>query len=144
MLEGLHPNRPTHIMRLTTDERSARAMTDLIGEIFDPAETAVASTLAPAYRPSSVPVTRTMHIDSNGVAAAGIALGLAAAARSARPGSKLWLIPALAAPAIAAFFRDPERDVPTDPRAVVAASDGRVLSVEHDPRKVEAWRRNVA
>ena len=30
-------------MRLETDERSARAMTDLIGEIFDPAETAVAA-----------------------------------------------------------------------------------------------------
>jgi ribosomal protein L11 methyltransferase len=43
MLEGLHPNRPTHVMRLETDERSARAMTDLIGEIFDPAETAVAA-----------------------------------------------------------------------------------------------------
>lgn len=43
MLEGLHPNRPTHIMRLSTDEKSARAMTDLIGEIFDPAETAVAA-----------------------------------------------------------------------------------------------------
>lgn len=43
MLEGLHPNRPTHVMRLTTDERSARAMTDLIGEVFDPAETAVAA-----------------------------------------------------------------------------------------------------
>ena len=43
MLEGLHPNRPTHLIRLTTDERSARAMTDLIGEIFDPAETAVAA-----------------------------------------------------------------------------------------------------
>jgi ribosomal protein L11 methyltransferase len=43
MLEGLHPNRPTHVMRLTTDERTARAMTDLIGEMFDPAETAVAA-----------------------------------------------------------------------------------------------------
>jgi ribosomal protein L11 methyltransferase len=43
MLEGLHPNRPTHIMRLTTDERSAREMTDLLGEVFDPAETAVAA-----------------------------------------------------------------------------------------------------
>lgn len=43
MLEGLHPNRPTHVMRLITDERSARAMTDLLGEIFDPAETAVAA-----------------------------------------------------------------------------------------------------
>ncbi len=98
---------------------------------FTSADTRIAATLAPAYRPSSVPLTRTMHIDSNGVAAAGIALGLAAAARSARPNSKLWLIPALAAAPIAAFFRDPERDVPTDPNAVVAASDGRVLSVEH-------------
>lgn len=43
MLEGLHPNRPTHVMRLVTDERSARAMTDLLGEVFDPAETAVAA-----------------------------------------------------------------------------------------------------
>jgi ribosomal protein L11 methyltransferase len=43
MLEGLHPNRPTHVMRLTTDERSAKAMTDLLGEAFDPAETAVAA-----------------------------------------------------------------------------------------------------
>src|SRR3712207_3831915 len=43
MLEGLHPNRPAHVFRITTDERSARAMTDLIGEIFDPAETAVAA-----------------------------------------------------------------------------------------------------
>jgi ribosomal protein L11 methyltransferase len=43
MLEGLHPNRPTHVFRLTTDGRSARAMTELIGEIFDPAETAVAA-----------------------------------------------------------------------------------------------------
>ena len=98
---------------------------------FTPAETRAAATLAPAYRPSSVPVTRTMHIDSNGVAAAGIALGLAAAARRARPQSKLWLIPALAAGPIAAFFRDPERDIPADPDSVVAASDGRVLSVEH-------------
>jgi ribosomal protein L11 methyltransferase len=43
MLEGLHPNRPSHVFRITTDERSARAMTDMIGEIFDPAETAVAA-----------------------------------------------------------------------------------------------------
>jgi ribosomal protein L11 methyltransferase len=43
MLEGLHPNRPTRVMRLAVDERSARALTDLIGEVFDPAETAVAA-----------------------------------------------------------------------------------------------------
>jgi phosphatidylserine decarboxylase len=103
---------------------------------FTQADKAVAATLAPAYRPSSVPVTRTMHIDSNGVAAAGIALGLAALARASRPHSKLWLIPALAAAPIAAFFRDPERDVPTEPAAIVSACDGKVLSVErmHDER----------
>jgi phosphatidylserine decarboxylase len=71
-----------------------------------------------------------MHIDSNGVAAAGIALGLAALARTARPKSKLWLLPALLAGPVAAFFRDPERDIPEDPSSIVAASDGRVLSVE--------------
>jgi phosphatidylserine decarboxylase len=96
---------------------------------FTQADKAVAATLSPAYRPSSVPVTRTMHLDSNGVAAAGIALGLALMARVARPKSRQWLVPALAAVPIAAFFRDPERDVPTDPDAIVAASDGKVLSV---------------
>ncbi|WP_328465120.1 phosphatidylserine decarboxylase [Actinoplanes sp. NBC_00393] len=103
---------------------------------FSPAEVSTAATLAPAYRPSSVPVTRTMHIDSNGVAAAGIALGLAFLARRARPKSKLWLLPAVAAAPVAAFFRDPERDVPADPSAVVASADGKVLSVErmHDER----------
>ncbi|WP_041831900.1 phosphatidylserine decarboxylase [Actinoplanes sp. N902-109] len=113
---------------------------------FTPADTAKAATLAPAYRPSSVPLTRGMHIDSNGVAAAGIALGLAAAARAARPKSKLWLLPALAAAPVAAFFRDPERDVPEDPGAVVAASDGRVLSVERltEPRLGEGEFLRVA
>jgi ribosomal protein L11 methyltransferase len=43
MLEGLPPHNPTRVMRIATDEASARAMTDLIGEVFDLAETAVAS-----------------------------------------------------------------------------------------------------
>jgi phosphatidylserine decarboxylase len=97
---------------------------------FTAADPASAATLAPAYRTSSVPLTRTLHIDSNGVAAAGIAAGLAALARVSRPASKMWLVPALGAIGVAAFFRDPERDVPTDPDAVVSAADGRVLSVE--------------
>lgn len=97
---------------------------------FSQADAATARRLAPARRSSSVPLTRHMHIDSNGVAAAGIALGLAALARAGRPKSRLWLVPALAAPAVAAFFRDPEREVPADESAVVAASDGKVLSVE--------------
>lgn len=43
MLEGLQPARPTHILRLTTSEKAARTITDLLGEVFEPAETAVAS-----------------------------------------------------------------------------------------------------
>lgn len=103
---------------------------------YTPAAVATAARLAPAFRPSSVPLTRTMHIDSNGVAAAGIALGVAALTRVVRPKSKLWLLPALAAAPVAAFFRDPERDVPDDASAVVAAADGKVLSVQrlHDER----------
>jgi phosphatidylserine decarboxylase len=86
--------------------------------------------LAPAYRASSVPLTRSMHIDSNGVAAAGIALGLAVATRLGRRSSRAWLLPALAAGPVAAFFRDPVRVAPPDESAVLAASDGRVLSVQ--------------
>jgi phosphatidylserine decarboxylase len=97
---------------------------------FTPAAAATAGRLAPAYRPSSVPLTRTMNIDSNGVAAAGVAAGLALAARVARPSSRLWVVPALAALPLAAFFRDPVRDIPQDEAAVVAASDGKVLSVQ--------------
>jgi phosphatidylserine decarboxylase len=97
---------------------------------YTAADQAVVERMLPAYRPSSVPVSRGMNIDSNGVAAAGIALGLAALIRAARPGSRLWLVPALAAAPVAAFFRDPQRDTPDDPKAVVAASDGKVLGVE--------------
>ncbi|MCC5977658.1 MAG: 50S ribosomal protein L11 methyltransferase [Salinarimonas sp.] len=43
MLEGLHPARPTHVMRIETDERAARTLTDLVGEVFDPTQTAVAA-----------------------------------------------------------------------------------------------------
>jgi len=113
---------------------------------YTPGEVATAARLAPAYRPSSVPLTDTMHLDSNGVAAAGIALGLAGAARVLRPRSRLWLLPALAAVPVAAFFRDPERDVPADPDAVVAASDGAVLAVERltDPRLGDAELLRVA
>ena len=103
---------------------------------YTPAPVTTTARLTPAYRPSSVPLTRSMNIDSNGVAAAGIALGLAATARVLRPKSRLWLLPALAAVPVAAFFRDPNRDLPSDPAAIMAASDGTVLSVERldDPR----------
>ncbi|MBX3538834.1 MAG: 50S ribosomal protein L11 methyltransferase [Chelatococcus sp.] len=43
MLEGLPPHAPTHVLRIETDEASARRLTDLLGEVFDPAETAVAA-----------------------------------------------------------------------------------------------------
>ena len=97
---------------------------------YSAAPTALADRLRPALRPSSVPLTRSMNIDSNGVVAAGIALGLTATAKITRPNSKLWMLPALLAGPVAAFFRDPERAVPDDANAVVAASDGKVLSVE--------------
>lgn len=97
---------------------------------FTAAPVALADRLAPAFRPSSVRLTRSMNIDSNGIGALGIALGIAAAAKLTRRRSKLWLLPVLAAGPVAAFFRDPERIVPDDQSAVVAASDGKVLSVE--------------
>jgi phosphatidylserine decarboxylase len=97
---------------------------------FTEADASVAARLAPAYRTSSVPLTGTMHIDSSGVAAAGLALGAAALLRTVRPKSKAWLLPALAAAPVAAFFRDPHRIIPADQAAIVSASDGRVLSVE--------------
>ncbi|HEX6873407.1 MAG TPA: phosphatidylserine decarboxylase [Micromonosporaceae bacterium] len=95
---------------------------------YTPADTALAERLAPMARTSSVRLTSDMHLDSNGIAAAAICLSAAAMLRRRR--SRLWLLPALAAAPVAAFFRDPQRAVPTDPAAIVAASDGSVLSVE--------------
>ncbi|GAA4911628.1 phosphatidylserine decarboxylase [Stackebrandtia albiflava] len=86
--------------------------------------------IAPTHRPSSVPLTSKMHIDSNGIAAGAILLGLAGLAKSTRPKSKLWMIPAAAALPAAAFFRDPNRVTDDDPDAVVSSGDGKVLSVE--------------
>lgn len=103
---------------------------------FTPAEPATAQRLAPLDRPSSVPLASGMHLDSNGVVAGAACVALAGLVRRARPSSKLWLVPAAAALPVAAFFRDPQRTVPDDPSAVVAASDGTVLSVEriHDDK----------
>jgi len=98
---------------------------------FSEVDVAVADKLSPAYRPSSVPLFGSMNLDSNGVAAASLFLGAAALLRLVRPKSRAWMVPALAAAPVAAFFRDPEREIPADPTAVVAASDGKVLSVEH-------------
>jgi ribosomal protein L11 methyltransferase len=43
MLEGLPPNGAAFVMRLETDEQTARMVADLIVETFDPAETASAA-----------------------------------------------------------------------------------------------------
>jgi len=43
MLEGLHPQNPTHVMRYAGTEKTARRIADLIVETFDPAETASAA-----------------------------------------------------------------------------------------------------
>lgn len=97
---------------------------------FDTADPALAERLAPITRPSSVELYEGMRIDSNGLVAAGICGGLALLTKAVRPRSAAWLLPALAALPVAAFFRDPERVIADDPRAIVAASDGVVLSVE--------------
>lgn len=101
---------------------------------YTPAPAGLADRLAPAHRTSSVSLTRSMNIDSNGVAVAGIAAAAAVGLRLRH--SRLWAVPALAAVPLAAFFRDPRRIPPPDPDAVLAASDGRVLSVSRltDPR----------
>lgn len=43
MLEGLTPKNPTHMMRLRSDERTARAVADIMMETYDPTETAAAA-----------------------------------------------------------------------------------------------------
>lgn len=96
---------------------------------------AAAEDLAPAWRASSVPLARGMHIDSNGMIIGGMLLGAAWATKRLCPSSKAWLVPAAAAVPVAAFFRDPERDSDLrgeddEPEAVLAASDGKVMGVE--------------
>ncbi|NUS71921.1 MAG: phosphatidylserine decarboxylase family protein [Corynebacteriales bacterium] len=114
---------------------------------FTDADPELASQLAPITRPSSVPLSTRMNIDSNGVAAAGILGGLALATKLVRPRSSAWMLPAALAAPVAAFFRDPWREIVDDPRSVVAASDGKVLAVEEveDARfgYTENWLRIV-
>ncbi|WP_204745450.1 phosphatidylserine decarboxylase [Glycomyces paridis] len=101
----------------------------------EPRAIAAAEGLAPAWRASSVAVTPNLHLDSNGIIAAGLLLGTAWAAKKIRPASKAWIVPALAAVPVAAFFRDPQREADLrgeddEPEAVLAASDGRIMAVE--------------
>jgi phosphatidylserine decarboxylase len=98
--------------------------------MFAPADPALADTMAPAYSPSSVPLTRGMALDSNGVAAGALLGATALLAHRRRPDSTLWLVPAVAALPVALFFRDPRRLVPEDEGAVVSSADGTVLSVQ--------------
>jgi ribosomal protein L11 methyltransferase len=43
MLEGLTPKNPTHVMKLVSDEKTARSVADIVMETFDPNETAAAA-----------------------------------------------------------------------------------------------------
>ncbi|GAA3385513.1 phosphatidylserine decarboxylase [Cryptosporangium minutisporangium] len=97
---------------------------------FNPATPHLAARLDPAAVPSHVAVTKRMGIDSNGVAFGGLFAGVALLTKVVRPRSKAWLVPAALSVPVAAFFRDPRRIVPDDPRAVVSSADGKVLAVE--------------
>lgn len=97
---------------------------------FAPATPHLAARLDPAVVPSHVALTKRMGIDSNGVAFGGLVAGVALLTKVVRPRSKAWLVPAALTLPVAAFFRDPRRIVPDDPRAVVSSADGKVLGVE--------------
>lgn len=103
---------------------------------FTDAPDAEAEEVGPARVPTSVPLTRRMHIDRDGVGiAAGAAVatglvGLAGRGTQSRLARGAWLLPAGLGLAGAAFFRDPVREVPADPEAIVSSVDGKVLSVE--------------
>jgi phosphatidylserine decarboxylase len=60
-----------------------------------------------------------------------LAIAVAAAALVAWLAGAWWSLPLwLAALFVLQFFRDPPREVPEDPRAVVAPADGRIVAVE--------------
>ena len=64
---------------------------------------------------------------------------LALLAAASRFGSLFWVL-LLATVCVTAFFRNPHRRLPTDPKAIVCPADGRILDVERhsvgrpDPR----------
>jgi len=60
-----------------------------------------------------------------------LAVAVALALAAGLPAGWGWSLPFwLAALFVLQFFRDPPRDVPDDPRAVVAPADGRIVAVE--------------
>src|SRR5690606_29185920 len=63
---------------------------------WTPGDPALAERMLPVTRPSSIPFTPDLHLDSHGLAAAGVTAGLAALARFSRPKSKLWVLLAAA------------------------------------------------
>ncbi|MBV9580417.1 MAG: phosphatidylserine decarboxylase family protein [Chloroflexi bacterium] len=82
--------------------------------------------LAQIFKPLNVPVLR----DGVVLALPLLAIGGALARRFGWPWGFPWL---LASAAVLYFFRDPNREIPTDPDLVVAPADGRVAAVEQLP-----------
>lgn len=97
---------------------------------FTEAEAVQADALAPLSMTHRVGVGDAVF-DQDAVLFAG-GLGLVAWwLKRTAPKSRLWLLPALAAPLVGLFFRDPNRRVFRDTTVAYSACDGSVLSVEN-------------
>jgi len=97
---------------------------------FTVADPGLAERLAPAWSPTRVALGRGVALDVDGAVALAALTGVTVVLAVLRPRRPWWLVPAVAAVPVAALFRDPHREPPADPEAVVAPGDGTVASVE--------------
>lgn len=96
---------------------------------FGEAPLAAAVNLQPGTQTHRIEMP-TVAIDSDAIPFIAGALTMTVLWRKLAPASRIWLLPATVAALLAAFFRDPKRNVIADPTMIYAASDGVVLSVE--------------
>ncbi|MCB0126230.1 MAG: phosphatidylserine decarboxylase [Caldilineaceae bacterium] len=96
---------------------------------FGEAPTTAARNLQPGTQTHQVEIP-SFALDSDALPFIAGAATMAFLWRKLAPNSRIWLLPATLAALLAAFFRDPKRQVVADPSLIYAASDGVVLAVE--------------